>query len=263
MSVTKRHQVLIFGAIFGAWIGLIYAWVSQAINWILLPGIAITPPPGGLFLYIFQYAGIGALLGIISSIPENRVLGMVLGGFVSTVLLTIATFSRAWGQDIFGSTVLLMMCTFMPLIVLLAPIALLIRAGVDAQNIPQDRPYLWARRYLIPIFLTVIAVGLGLLSMFSKDHRQAIEYVNVLIQEGSRAGSESDLPKPLLDVPGFLENGQGPYTLTWSDRTDTFFGPRPVGAELSQFLVIASFENGFSFACVFSTNRSQPNCALY
>ncbi|MBE0695601.1 MAG: hypothetical protein IH586_01635, partial [Anaerolineaceae bacterium] len=173
------------------------------------------------------------------------------------------TLIRSWGSDIFGGVLVSVTCTFLPLIVLMMPISLLIRAGVDAQHVSSDRPYLWARKYLIPIALTLVAVFMGSFSMYSNEQRQAIKTVNELVLKAKQADSLSSLPKPLQDVSGYLENAHGKYTLAWSDRVDTFFGPRPAGAELSQFLVIARFENSFAFACVFSSNRTIPNCAVY
>jgi len=189
---------------------------------------------------------------------------MICGGLTSAILLTAATLINGWQTDMFGSTLLLMSCSFLPLIVLLAPIALLIRSGVEAQSIPKDQPHLWARKFLHPLFLTLIAITLGALSLYSKEHRLAIQTVNQIIIDGRQAMvGEMEFPQSLEDVPDFTVYADGSYTLTWSDRVDTFMGPRPAGAELSQFLIIASFDNGFSFACVFSDNRTTPNCAPY
>ncbi len=261
--IEMIQKNIIFGALFGAWVGGIYALVTQAINWLFMPSVPLTSPSGGFFWYLVQYIFLGILLGVISSYPENRIAGMALGGLVSTILLSILSLTNAWDQGIFSSTILLMMCAFMPLVVLLMPIAWLIRAGVDAQRIPEGQPNLWARKYLIPFFLTIVVIFLGTLSLYSKDHRLAIQALNGMILQGQQVGSTTELPKPLQDIPNYLEFAKGKYSLTWSDRLDTFMGPRPVGAELSQFLVIARFENGFSFACVYSSNRSNPNCAVY
>jgi hypothetical protein len=144
------------------------------------------------------------------------------------------------------------------------PVAYLIRAGVDAQQQDySDRPYLWARKIVIPLALTLIAVLLGSFSLYSKEQRLAIQKVHAFIEQGKQSQNIQTLPKPLQDVSGYLENARGSYTLDWSGGVDTFMGPRPAGSELSQFLVIARYENGFAFACVFSSNRTVPNCAVY
>jgi hypothetical protein len=263
MDQSQKKKLWIFGALFGAWMGGVYALVSGAINGIFLPNIPVAPPEGGLALYLIEYALFGAFLGWISSVPENKGAGMALGGLATAIILVIIALTRTWGQNIFTGTLLYLSCTFLPLIVLMMPISLLIRTGVDAQYVAPDRPYLWARKYIIPIALTLLAVIMGSFSMYSTEQRQAITTVNQLVLQSKQAGSLSALPKPLQDVTGYLENAHGKYTLAWSDRVDTFFGPRPAGSELSQFLVIARFENGYAFACVFSSNRNTPNCVVY
>jgi uncharacterized membrane protein (DUF106 family) len=262
ISHELKKKILV-GGLFGAWVGGVYALVSQGINQIFMPSIPLTAPAGGFAWYLTQYMLLGILLGVISALPEARMAGVVLGGLVSTVLLSFFSLTEAWDRGIFSSAFLLMMCAFMPMIILLTPIAWLIRTGVDAQYIPLAQPNLWARKFLIPVALTVVVVILGCLSLYTRDHRLAIQKVNEMILSGKTAASTNDLPQPLKEIPDYLQHARGAYTLTWSDRLDTFMGPRPVGAELTQFLVVARFNNGFSFACVFSNNRDTPNCAVY
>ncbi len=88
MHFTHRRAEIIFGALFGAWVGVIYAFVSQAINWLFLPGIPLAAPSGGLFSYLLEYLGIGALLGVICALPENRWGGVALGSLSAALLLT-------------------------------------------------------------------------------------------------------------------------------------------------------------------------------
>jgi hypothetical protein len=264
MLLTHRRNELVFGALYGAWLGAIYALVSQAINCLFLPGIPLTFPSGSLINSVLVYLTIGALLGLICTLPENRFAGMALGGLSAALLLSYRSITTAWGLEDFGRTVLLVLLTFMPLVVLMIPLALFIRLGVDAQRVDPDRPYLWPRRFLIPILLTLVVVGVGSLSLYSPQVREAFRYTDQMIQDGQVASSsQKELPEPLRDVNGFRSNARGKYTLMWSDRVETFFGPRPAGAELSQFLIITRFENGFTFACVFSENRSVPNCTKY
>jgi hypothetical protein len=263
MLPGQRKNIIIFGALFGAWMGGVYAFVSGAINGLFLPTIPLAPPEGSLILYLFEYMLFGAFLGAVSAYPESKLFGMGLGGLATALILVIISLTRSWGTSVFGGAALYLACTFMPLIVLMMPISLLVRAGVDAQQVRQDRPYLWARKYMIPMALTLIAVILGAFSLYSPEQRQAILTTNSLIAQAKQAGTQSQLPAPLQPVSGYLENAHGPYTLDWSDNMDSFFGPRPAGAELSQFLIIARYQNGFSFACVFSSNRTVPNCAVY
>lgn len=263
MWFSERSRFLLYGAGFGAWLGGIYALVSQTINRIFLPGIPLQAATGSLFTYVMQYILIGALLGVACALPENRWVGVALGGFTAACLIALAALANRWGQASFGMTFVTIFLTFMPIVVLMMPAAFLIRLGADAQQVDPSRPYLWARRYLIPLVLTLFVVGLGTLSLYGPEVRDAFQYNNAMVRDGLLAGSQNRLPGPLRDVAGFLEQSSGRYSLEWSDRLDTFFGPRPAGAEMSQFLIITRFDNGFSFACVYSQNRAVPNCTNY
>jgi hypothetical protein len=264
MFFLYRRAEIIFGALFGAWLGGTYAFVTQAVNWLFLPGIPLTTPSGSLLNYLLEYMIMGALLGVISALPENRWAGMALGGISATLLLGFRSLSDVWGLESFGSTLITVLLTFMPLAVLMMPLALFVRLGVDVQQPSPDRPYLWARRYLIPIILTLVVIGVGSLSLYSQPVREAFRYTDQMVQQGLiAAASEKELPQPLRDVNGFRNEARGSYTLRWSDRVNTFFGPVPEGAELSQFLIITRFDNGFVFACIFSDIRPVPNCTKY
>jgi hypothetical protein len=263
MEQKTRVSTWIFGAFFGAWLGGVYALVTQAVNWLFLPGIPLAPPSGTLASYLVEFILIGALLGWICAIPAHRMAGVLLGGLVSALLISVMALRGTWGGEFFSATLILMLLTFMPLVVLMLPISLAIRIGVDAQRVDPARPYLWARRYAIPGLLTVLVVILGVLALYSREERSAFQYVQGMIQQSQLAASVAALPEPVREIPGFLENSRGAYQLSWSDRVDTFFGPVPIGSELSQFLIITRFENGYSFACVFSENRQIPNCAAY
>jgi hypothetical protein len=263
MPLSKRRSELLLGALFGAWLGGAYVFISQAVNRLFLPGIPLSTPSGSFLGYLFQYLLVGALLGIICMLPDGRLPGVALGGLCAALLLAYLTLSKAWGADSFGGTVILVFYTFLPLVVLMMPLAFLIRLGVDAQQPDPSRPYLWARRYLVPLLLTLVVGLVASFSLYGPEVRKAFHYTDQMIQQGMAASGEKDLPVPLSDVAGFSSKANGPYSLAWSDRLDTYFGPVPAGAELSQFLIIARFENGFAFACVFSENRSTPSCTNY
>jgi hypothetical protein len=264
MLFLHRRVELMYGAFFGAWLAVTYALVSQVINWLFLPGIPLAPPVGGFTGYLLQYLAMGALLGVISALPENRWAGAALGGLTAAIALSVRMLQSAWGTEIVGTAALAALLMFMPLAVLMMPLAFFVRLGVDGQQRDPDQPYLWARRYIIPIFLTLVVVGAGSLSLYSPQARAAFRYTDQMIRQGQIAtAGQKALPEPLRSVNGFVDEARGSYSLAWSDRVETFFGPRPAGRELSQFLIITRFENGFVFACIFSENRPTPNCTNY
>jgi hypothetical protein len=168
-----------------------------------------------------------------------------------------------WGSDTFFRTFILLVYTFMPLVVLFMPIAYLVRRGTDSQEVDPDRPYLWARRIVIPLMLTFLIFLLASFSLYSADVRDAFRYTRTMVADSLAVQTAETLPVPLREVQGYRENASESYSLGWSDRVETFFGPRPATGEMSQFLIITTFENDFRFACVFSRTTSVPSCTNY
>ncbi len=262
-DLSKRRKFIIFGTIFGAWLGGVYSLWSQAVNWIALPGIPLTPPDNNLAGYVFQYMLIGAVLGFVTALPHATAAGITLGGFLGALGMTAMAVRNVWDQEDAVRTMIILIYTFLPLVVLSMPVAFLVRRGTDAQEIVEGQPELWARRIIIPALLTLLIVFIGSLSLYSSDARSAVRFMQAMIDNSSQAQTVEELPKSLLDVRDYLSNAQQPYSLAWSDKVETFFGPRPATGEMSQFLIIATFENGFRFACVFGSSTTVPNCTNY
>lgn len=262
-DLVKRRSYIIFGTLFGAWLGGAYSLWSQAVNWLALPGIPLTPPGNNLSWYIFQYMLVGALLGFVTALPHASAAGITLGGFLGALGITILAVRNVWDQEDSVRTMILLIYTFLPLVVLFLPVAFLVRRGTDAQETVAGAPELWARRFIIPALLTLIIVFFGSLSLHSSDARNAFRFMQTMIDHSRQAQTVEELPKSLMEVKDYLPNAQQPYSLAWTDKVETFFGPRPATGELSQFLIIATFENGFRFACVFSSSTTVPNCTNY
>ncbi len=254
------------GVLFGAWLGAIYALGTMALNWILLPGILLHPMQGDtLGGYLLLYGFVGAVLGLISAIPESPWLGTALGGLASAFVITISSLftSGITAETIFG-LVFGFLYAFLPLAVLLMPVAWLIRAGVNAQHPDPDHPELWARRYLIPGVLSLVVMGIGLLSTYDADQRNGFHIVQKLIADSAGIASVEALPKSLQTVQGYIEGRQGPYQLSLSDDIEHFMGPQPVGGKLTQFLIVADFPSGLRFACIFQAGVTlAPYCTNF
>jgi hypothetical protein len=263
IELQRRRKFIIFGTLFGAWLGGMYAFWSQAVNWIALPGISLTAPGNNLSAYILQYALIGAVMGFITSLPHASAAGVALGGFLGAFAVTGLAVWNVWDQEDGVRTMILLIYTFLPLVVLFMPVAYLVRRGTDAQEARLGEPELWARRIIIPGLLTLFIVLLGSLSLHSSDERNAFYFMQKMIDDSRQVQSAEALPKSLLSVKDYFANAQQPFSLAWSDKVETFFGPRPATGEMSQFLIIATFKNGFRFACVFSRTTTVPNCTNY
>jgi hypothetical protein len=263
--MLTRKQSMLYGAVLGAWFGLVYAFWSQAINWLFLPGISLAAPQDNLGQYVFGFVVMGLLLGAVSSIPSSTFAGVTLGGFVSALVISaIGLVTPSAGESTIWRKLILFFYTFLPLVVLLMPLAYIIRAGVNAQLEDPNRPYLWARRYLVVGLITIGVLVVASFSLYDRQTRQAFYFMNDLVKEAQTAGSAQQLPETLQTVQGYWENARGAYRLAWSDDIEAFMGPQPVGLETSQFIIVARFQNGFAFACIFQPGGTYaPFCTNF
>ena len=65
-------------------------------------------------------------------------------------------------------------------------------------------------------------------------------------------------------VEGYLNGAVGPYVLELSGDVENFMAPQPVGDQLSTYLIVAEFETGFRFACIFQGSETVvPVCTNF
>lgn len=244
----------------GAWFGFVYAFFGQAINWVLLPQIAIKPPAGDHPLtFILLYAFLGAVLGFIAAIPDSTWAGVASGAFVSALVATlIGLLAPSTGADPIFRRAIVSILTFLPLTVLFLPITWFIRTATNAQVPDPLQPQLWGRRYIIPAILSVGVIVIALFGMYSSSQRGAIRWMDQLIQDNT-SKDRSQLPKILTPVQDFIPGARSRYQLYISDKVDDFMGPQPANRELSQFLTVAEFDSGLRFACIFVTGQPEPS----
>jgi hypothetical protein len=264
--MIQRRKDLINGIIFGAWLGAIYALGTMLLNWLLLPGIALLPLQGNTMAeYLLLYAFVGSVLGLVSSLPESPWLGVALGGASSAFVISVSgLFTTQFSAETVFRLVFGFLYTFLPMSVLLMPVAWLVRAGVNAQHPDPDHPELWARRYLIPAVLTFLVLALGTFSSFDGNQRDGIRIVRQLILDSKGIGTVEQLPKSLQTVQGYIQGRSDSYRFTISDDIENFMGPQPVGGKLSQFLVVVDFQTGLRFACIFQAGVTvAPYCTNF
>lgn len=250
------------GVIFGAWLALVYAFVSDWINRAFLPGIPLAEPQGGIFVYLITSLLIGALIGLVTCWPHNTWIGSLLGGIAGAVIVFLGPWKIALAtpEQAIG-TFFLTLYTFMPLMVLLIPAAFLIRYSVS--HFPTHRQdALNPRRVLVPVLVSVLAIILGVLALYPEEVRVGFQTTHQLIQQGMKAGSKN-IPEKLQSVQGFFPNANGRYSLEYSQDVEDYMGLRPVTSRInSDFLIVATFENGFSLACVSAPGLKEPaSCA--
>jgi len=252
------------GFFFGMWLSWLYAFVADQVNRVNLPGIPLPEPHGEAWSYYLGAVVAGALIGLACTWPDNSWAGGALGGLSGACLVFLAPWQQAFSSTtrVFG-TILLMLTTFIPMVLILAPVALLIRFSVN--NLPTGIEGILAPRRLgLPVLTTLLALLLGFMGLYSGEVKAAFYQTQALVEQGLAVSNAGSLPEPLQPVQGFIPNATGRYTLEWSDDSARFMGPRPVTSRsASDFLIIVRFQNGFSLACVFVPGVKLSPCANY
>lgn len=260
---TKKF-IRMGGIIFGAWLALLYAFVSIQVNVSSLPGIPLPGPAGGYLSYYAGYMLAGALIGLIACWPENKWVGALLGGVAGAVLTFYLPWRNALQSPESAVGVLFLTITgFVPLVLLCAPLSLVIRLGVE--NLPtQVSGSLNIKRIGLPLGATLIAVMLGFTSMYPKEVQDTFFITRDLVDKGISATTQAALPEPLQAVRNWFPNATGKYTLEYSTEIEKYNGPRPVTSRMSSdFLIVVRFQNKFTFACAFAPNVKVPSCTNF
>jgi hypothetical protein len=260
----KARRVL--GMIFGGGIGLLYGLVSQNINLLYLPGVPLFVAPPGRSGSVILLALFGALMGLVVAWPLDAIPGVILGAILATVAQTAITIRQQ--TSVPGNTVGLayvLVLTFLPRVVLLLPIAALIRWILD----------IWERELAHVTFstrklgaslaaLVLISVLAGWLNLYSSDARYALQKTDQMIQTGMAAQSSEQIPVAIRTLDGFTQNAVGRYSLQLSDNPEALPIQRPPASyQTNEYAVIVRFEDGYHFACVFVPPHPEPNCGTY
>jgi hypothetical protein len=251
------------GGLLGAVLGLAYALTSQWLNVLILPGLPLYQPPFGPVWNTVLSIGVGVLLGLIAVWPARWYLGVLLSAAVGTVLVQTAVVLTA--SDTLNA-VPVTVCIFLPLAAVLLPMIALVRWATDRQVLARiDGQPLW-RRVLLPLLLIVLAGGVGALALYPVRARQPLVEMNAIVQAAQQAGDRSALPAAYqaIDARGYPERLRGRYTLDWEGTELSRFGiPRPLENEADQVAVLARFEDGYAFACLFIPGEDVARCRGY
>ena len=265
----RDHPRRILGMALGLVLGLFYGLASQLVNVLALPGLPLYHPAPGLLGTVFLIALSGVLIGLITAWPEEPFPGVLLGavsGALLSTLTSIATINEATpdaGRAVGFYAILFI--TFLPRALLFIPVAGLLHWVLGTwQNELRSAVFSGTKLTASVLLLAAVALGAGLLSLYSQEGRRSLEVTNQLIQAGQRASQVSSLPSPLQKVDGFLQGAQGPYTLTLSDNPDILPLQRPVASpSMTEYAVLVIFGNGYHFGCAFTPPHPDPVCGIY
>jgi hypothetical protein len=263
MSEKSRRTL---GAAFGAGMGLLYALVAQSINPLFLPGVPLYPSPSGRLTAILLSALLGGVLGLVAAWPDDAVPGVILSAITGIVLTTLySVYGPGQANAPLAPTFIVFVFTFLPRALLFVPLAILVRWLLSRWSDELQSTNYSVRKMLLSLAAALAVAGLaGLLSLYPQGGRIALRGMDSIIQAGLAAGRTGSLPHELQSVDGFLQEAQGAYTLQLSDNADFLNVPVPTTSySENQYTVLAVFDSGFRFGCVFFSSGSQAACSAY
>jgi len=238
--------------------GFFYGMISQNINAWLLPGVPLSPGEGSRLLMTVVTVLAGAGLGFLATFFEEAVWSLISSSFVAAFATSLqAAQAEEWK---FAVIMLLFLYTLLPRMVFFLPVAALVRWASGQWD---REPGLWVltfrKRGFSTLVILVLSIGTGLFSLMPPEEREAVRDMDNIIRVSLQAHSTDELPGVLAPVPGYIENARGDYLLSTSDEPDLLPVKRPmVPFGTPEPLVIARFQNGYRFGCVYTYGK--PAC---
>jgi len=252
------------GPVLGAALGLAFGLVSQYGNALLAPGIPLHNPLFGAAGNLLFCVAIGAVLGLVTAWPNNAMVGAVAGCAAGAALFEVAIILTGENTpNVVAGKAASTLLTFLPLAAILAlPIGIFRWVVSKEEGAQRDGAPTW-KRIPLPVLLVVVAAAFGTPMLYPERGRIVLPRMNAIVQAGLNAADRSALPAHFqtIDVPGYPQQAKGRYTLDWQGEGMSRFAiPRPLENEREQSAVIARFDNGWSFVCLFIAPDAEPRC---
>lgn len=248
----RRNAMIVGGSLFG-----LYYLVTEAINRLAIPGVPLAEPSGGIFLQFILYAIIGALLGLICTLPATSMIGAVLGGAVgASCILLFNIIGVMNSQSIMGGMALITIIAILPTTLLLTPVSWAVRYAAEAltpDDVRETSRLNWKRVALVALAFIFI----GTTALYPSYVRDSLVRTNLWVQNSL---TQEKVAPPLQSVANFPQDAQGSYQIEWSDHWQDFMGSYSASLDqLTAFLIRVKFENGFTIYCIASAT-TQPVC---
>lgn len=257
-----RRQV---GALLGLLLGLVYGVISQSMNPLALPELPLYQPPLGAFWNAVIWPAAGLLLGLVSAWPEESLYGTLASSATGTLLLILSTLvSRDFNIGAFATRLMIWFFLFLPTTALLLLILWAHRWATNQVVEERGQPFFSFARVRGPLLLLVLVGWAASLSLYPDYALGMLNRTQALLEQGQAAGDPASLPKPLQHerVGGFLEHGQGGYTLEWNNKITNIYNiPRSMAkSPWEESVVIIRFENGWNLVCLYADGAAEASC---
>lgn len=265
--MTKQTYRRRAGIILGAILGLVFGVLSQGVNHILLPGIALYQPPFGPIGNILLAVGVGASLGLLCAWMESSVPSVLYAAAVGAILMLAAAFFT-------GSTPLMavpvstigFIFLFVPFTGMLIPVVGLVRTTINKLTDSRLEKQPLAARWWLALLVIAATGAIGWSLIYSTSARTVLTHNHQMLQQGLTASSMAMMPPPLTgpEMEDFSSHASQKYTLAWDDkRINAYAIPRTAAPEYLMSVVIARFDNGWNVVCLYPTADSQPRCRSF
>lgn len=252
------------GLVLGIALGLVFGLVSQYGNALLLPGIPFYQPPFGAAGNLLICIAVGALLGVVTAWPKSAFFGAIAGCLAGAALFEVAVLLTGENTpNVMAAKAGSILLTCLPIAAtMLLPVGIFRWALNKEESARRDGAPAW-KRMPLPVLLVLVAGVLGTLLFYPERGRLVLPRMNAVVQAGLAAADRAALPAQFqaIDVPGYPQQAKGGYTLDWQGADMSRFGiPRPLENEREQSAVVARFDNGWAFVCLFITPGAEPRC---
>lgn len=258
-----------FGLGLGLLLALVYAFLTNGLVRLEMPGVPLSQPPLGAAGNILVWLLVGALLGLSAAWPQEGLYGVLISAAAGTLMIGLFTFFSAGPAEAQDERALLarlvsLVFLALPIAGLLVPLTFLLRWAISKITDVYMKIVPWWQAAWIPLALLVAVAWVGLLTRLPTHARAELVQTHNLIQQGLQAAERQDLPTALQSrrVGDFLSQASPSYRLEWdSQRVNRYAIPRPVDEEAEkEAVVVARFDNEWSLACLFANPRAEPSC---
>jgi len=251
--MMDRLENIKLGALIGAGMGFLYGISSQIPNLIILRDVHLYSKPFDPFINLLVFALAGAVLGVITTWPRKDAYGIVFGGLLGTLLVTLSAYVNSLRLiNSAASLSIREFLIFLLVLVLFGILAIMLRWSVSKLKSGYFKVKTFTKDRFIPLLVTFLTITfVGSFSMHSAEVRSRLRFVDAYIKKGAFERIDNALPLAFQGTEGLIININVSYTLESSDNLELFVGERPSGIPESRMgIVRVHFENGFILTCL-------------
>lgn len=234
------------GAVYGLWLGLIYALSAGIIDMLVMRDVPIRIDWASLGGTLVTTSLGLALLGAVTAGPIVPWRGMILGAVVYMGWLFLQSFLKLQGLAA------IFLVFFLPLALLSLPITAVLRWAVERhiRHHTNAGPQRVRAQMLLLTLLFGIGAFAGSWSQMSPSAQEAVRTVHRLLQRALTQPAEAPWPPAFESVPTLRDHAESRYGLTQHASLAS-----PTGVE-----VVVVFDDGFALTCLVDSTSQLTQC---